>query len=98
VIRELDVASHAARAGAPVVPPSGLLDPGPYRHGGHVVTFWQYVEPKREVDPVAAGEGLRAIHEALVDYEESCLRFTPTTWRGSPTASSRPPTSSSCAS
>jgi hypothetical protein len=69
VIRELEVASHAARAGAPVVPPSGLLDPGPYRHGGHVVSFWQYVEPKREVDPVAAGEGLRTIHEALVDYE-----------------------------
>jgi hypothetical protein len=69
VIRELEVASHAARAGAPVVPPSGLLDPGPYRQGPHVVTFWQYVEPKREVDPVAAGEGLRVIHEALADYE-----------------------------
>lgn len=69
VIRELAVASHAARAGAPVVPPSDLLDPGPYRHGGHVVAFWQYVEPKREVDPVAAGQALRAIHEALVDYE-----------------------------
>jgi hypothetical protein len=69
VVRELEVASHAARAGAPVVPPSDLLDPGPHRHGGHVVTFWQYVEPKREVEPVAAGEGLRAIHEALVDYE-----------------------------
>jgi hypothetical protein len=60
VIRELDVASYAARAGAPVVPPSGLLDPGPHRQGGHVVTFWQYVEPKREVDP---------IHEALAYYE-----------------------------
>jgi len=69
VIRELEVASHAARAGAAVVPPSDLLDPGPHRHGGHVVTFWQYVEPKREVEPVAAGEALRAIHESLVDYE-----------------------------
>ena len=54
VIIELAVASHAARAGAPVVPPSDLLDPGPHRHGGHVVTFWQYVEPKREVEPMAA--------------------------------------------
>ena len=44
VVRELEVASHAARAGAPVVRPSDLLDPGPHRHGGHVVTFWQYVE------------------------------------------------------
>lgn len=69
VIIELAVASHAARAGAPVVPPSDLLAPGPHRHDGHVVAFWQYVEPKREVEPVAAGEGLREIHEALVDYE-----------------------------
>jgi hypothetical protein len=69
VIRELAVSSHAARAGAPVVPSSDLLDPGPHRHGGHVVAFWRYVEPKREVEPVAAGQGLRAIHDALVDYE-----------------------------
>ena len=69
VLIELAVASHAARAGAPVVPPSDLLEPGPYRHDGHVVAFWQYVEARREVEPVAAGEGLRAIHEALADYE-----------------------------
>ena len=69
VVRELAVGSHAASAGAPVVPPSDLLDPGPHRHGGHVVTFWQYVEPRREVEPVAAGEALRAIHEALADYD-----------------------------
>jgi hypothetical protein len=69
VIRELAVASHAARAGAPVVPPSDLLNPGPHRHGGHVVAFWQYVRPRREVEPVAAGEGLRAIHDALAGYD-----------------------------
>jgi hypothetical protein len=69
VVRELEVASHAARAGAAVVPPSDLLDPGPHRHGGHLVAFWQYVEPRREVEPVAAGQALRAIHEALADYE-----------------------------
>ena len=69
VIRELAVASHAARAGAAVVPPSDLLDPGPHRHGGHVVAFWEYVEARREVEPVAAGRALRAIHDALADYE-----------------------------
>jgi len=69
VIRELAVASHAARAGAAVVPPSDLLDPGPHRHGGHVVAFWKYVGQPREVEPVAAGEALRAIHEALADYD-----------------------------
>jgi hypothetical protein len=69
VIRELAVASHAARAGAAVVPPSDLLDPGPHRHRGHVVAFWKYVGSPREVEPVAAGEALRAIHEALADYD-----------------------------
>jgi hypothetical protein len=69
VIRELAVASHAARAGAPVVPPSDLLDPGPHRHGGHVVTFWRYVEPEAELDPAAVGRALREVHEALADYD-----------------------------
>ena len=69
VIRELAVAGHVARAGAAVVPPSDLLDPGPHRHGGHVVAFWKYVGQPREVEPVAAGEALRGIHEALVDYD-----------------------------
>jgi hypothetical protein len=69
VIRELAVASHAARAGAAVVPPSDLLDPGPHRHGGHVVAFWKYAGRPREVEPVAAGEALRGIHEALADFD-----------------------------
>ena len=69
VIRELAVATHAARAGAPVVPPSDLLDPGPHRSGGHVVAFWRYIEPGGDVDPRTAGHALRAIHEALADYE-----------------------------
>jgi hypothetical protein len=69
VIRELAVASHAARAGAPVVAPSDLLPPGPHRHTSYVVAFWQYVEPSGEIDPTAAGLGLRAVHEALADYD-----------------------------
>lgn len=69
VVRELEVASHAARRGAPVVPPADELDPGPHRTGGHVVTFWRYVESSGEVDAAAAGRGLRAIHDALVDYD-----------------------------
>ena len=73
VIRELAVASHAARAGAPVVPPSDLLPAGPHRRGGHVIAFWQYVEPSGEVDPAAAGLGLRAVHEALADYPVELL-------------------------
>ena len=69
VIRELAVASHAASRGAPVVPPADELDPGPHRQDGHVVAFWRYVEQKGELDAAAAGRGLRAIHEALADYD-----------------------------
>jgi len=69
VIRELEVASHAARAGAPVIPPADALDAGPHRHGGHIVTFWRYVEARRPVDPRAAGQGLRVIHDALTDFD-----------------------------
>jgi hypothetical protein len=68
VVRELDVARHLARAGAPVVEPSELLDPGPHEHGGHMLVFWRYLTSQGELDVAAAGRGLRAIHEALADY------------------------------
>jgi hypothetical protein len=69
VVRELAVASHAARLGAPVMPPAGDLDPGPHWRDGHVVTFWRYVTPSAEVDAAAAGSALRAVHDALADYD-----------------------------
>jgi hypothetical protein len=68
VARELAVGRHAFARGAPVVPPSDLLDPGPHRHDGRTIAFWTFVEEAGERDPVAAGEGLRAIHEALADF------------------------------
>jgi hypothetical protein len=69
IARELAVAFHAARAGAPVIPPADEVEAAPYRHDGHVVTFWRYIEPSGEVDPRAAGRALRVVHEALGDYE-----------------------------
>jgi len=69
VVRELAVAGHAARAGAPVVPPSDLLPPGPHRREGRVVAFWRYVEAHGELDAWAAGLGLRAVHDALAGYD-----------------------------
>lgn len=69
VLRELDVARHAALAGAPVIPPSEEIDPGPHRHGGRIVTFWRHVSAQGEVEPREAGRGLRAIHDALLDYD-----------------------------
>lgn len=65
--RELEVAAHAARGGAPVAPPSSDIDPGPHRHGGHIVTFWRYVEHGGDLDARAAGSGLRLVHDALRD-------------------------------
>jgi hypothetical protein len=69
VARELDVARHAASAGAPVAEPSDLIDPGPHEHDGHVLVFWRYLVRDGELDPAAAGRGLRALHDALADYE-----------------------------
>jgi hypothetical protein len=51
-----------------VITPSDLLDPGPHVHAGHTLVFWSFVETRGEVDPTAAGAGLRALHDALADY------------------------------
>jgi len=69
VERELAVAGHAARAGAPVVQPSDLLPPGPHRRDGHTLVFWRYLERTGELDPAAAGRGLRRMHDSLADYD-----------------------------
>jgi hypothetical protein len=68
VVRELEVARHAARAGAPIVEPSELLDPGPHAHAGRTLVFWRFVEQRGALDPSAAGRGLRALHDALADH------------------------------
>jgi phosphotransferase family enzyme len=69
VERELAVARHAIRAGAPVIQPSDLLPPGPHRYNGHTLVFWRYVVQAGEVDATAAGRGLRTIHDSLADYD-----------------------------
>ena len=69
VERELTVARHAARAGAPVIEPSDLLPPGPHRHDGHTLVFWRYLVRAGKPDPTAAGKGLRTIHASLSDYD-----------------------------
>ena len=73
VVRELHVARHAVRAGAPVIPPTEEPDPGPHYQGAHIVTFWRYVSRRGEADPRSAGRGLRLIHEALLDYAGPAL-------------------------
>nr|WP_275585770.1 phosphotransferase [Geodermatophilus sabuli] len=41
--REVAVAGALAGAGAPVVPPSDLLPPGPHEHEGAALSFWTHV-------------------------------------------------------
>jgi hypothetical protein len=69
VERELTVARHAARAGAPVAQPSDLLPPGPHLHDGYTLVFWRYVAQAGKLDASAAGRGLRTIHDSLADYD-----------------------------
>ena len=46
--REVSLASALAATGAPVVPPSDLLPPGPHEHAGTVLSFWPYQELRPE--------------------------------------------------
>lgn len=69
LVRELAVASLAARAGAAVIPPADEVDPGPHERDGHLITFWRYIEPYADPDPAEAGRALRGIHDALVDCD-----------------------------
>jgi hypothetical protein len=68
IVRELAIASYCARSGCAVVPPAEEVEPVPHYEGGHVLTFWRYVEPHDDPDPRAAGRALREIHEALTGY------------------------------
>jgi hypothetical protein len=69
IVRELAIASYCARAGCAVVPPADEVEAVPYYEGGHVLTFWRYVEPYDDPDARAAGRALREIHETLTGYD-----------------------------
>jgi Phosphotransferase enzyme family len=75
--REVALAGALAAAGAPVVPPSDLLPPGPHAAGGQTVSFWRFAEvlPDR---PSAgdAGRALAALHEVLAGIDPG--------WDGAP--------------
>jgi hypothetical protein len=72
VRRELAVGGALAAAGAPAVAPSAELPPGPHPQDGRLVSFWEHVRLREEpVDPRAAGDALRACHEALRGYAGS---------------------------
>ena len=66
---EVRLAAFLAERGAPIVPLSDLVAPGPHEHDGFHVTFWRWVDhdPAR-VDAKAAGRSLRELHTVIADY------------------------------
>lgn len=68
--RELAIVNYLVSRGAPVVPPSSALPPGPHGHDGLAMTFWQYVEPdaSRTVTAAETGRMLGELHAVLREY------------------------------
>jgi hypothetical protein len=67
--REVSVAGHVASKGAPAIPPSRELPPGPHEFSGLTMTFWELVQEVPEPpDPKLAGRALSECHEALQTY------------------------------
>lgn len=70
--REVAVARHLTAAGAPIIPLSSAIDPGPHQHLGLVLSFWEFVQILNEpFDPHQAGRALRTCHVALQDFQET---------------------------
>ncbi|AFY41373.1 aminoglycoside phosphotransferase family protein [Nostoc sp. PCC 7107] len=76
--KEVAVASYLAAAGAPVVSPSNLIQPGPHQHNGFVLSFWEFVEEIDELpDATIVGQTLRDCHKALVDFASELTVLDP---------------------
>ena len=70
--REVAVGAFAAgRSDDLVVPPTGLLPPGPHEQDGLWMTLWEFVAHDPQApppDPRELGRSLRRLHAALADY------------------------------
>ena len=75
--RELAVASHLSRLGAPVVAPARELAAVPHRWRHLTVTLWQYAEPIGDLvlEPAEAAVVLRVVHKALAAFPGSLPPF-----------------------
>lgn len=67
--REIDVGEYLASAGAPVVAPARVVDPGPHVRGGLWVSLWEHVDVvPADVPAGEVGRSLRWLHDALARY------------------------------
>jgi hypothetical protein len=68
-VREVAVAKYLTQVGAPIIPVSSLIEPGPHVHLDLVLSFWQFVEVlPSDYDPIAAGHALKQCHDRLADF------------------------------
>jgi Phosphotransferase enzyme family len=76
--REVAVASHLAVRGAPVVPPTKDIPPGPHRWQELRLTRWHYVDPLPGGRPDAPemAAAIKIVHEALADFGGMLPPFT----------------------
>lgn len=70
ITRELSVTGFLDGKGVPVARPSAELPPGPHRHEGLWMSFWEHldVEPGRRPAAAESGALLRDLHESLREY------------------------------
>ena len=69
--RDVDVSRFLAEQGAPATRPTLRLPPGPYRHQGHVLSYWTFASSGRDdvaPDSMAALRALRECHAALKGF------------------------------
>jgi len=74
---ELAVTGWLADRGQPVVAPTPLLPREPVRRDGFSMTFWEYVDERRDVDPPLEQrfDMTARLHAALRDYDGPGLGF-----------------------
>lgn len=88
-VLRLDVAGHFAREvelataltvmGAPVVPPSDLVPPGPHQRDGLILSFWRFEQLTGEQPtPAIAGQSLGELHETLAHFPPPAGRLLDT--------------------
>jgi Ser/Thr protein kinase RdoA (MazF antagonist) len=77
LLREHEICTALAQAGAPVAPPVPNVDPAREPETGLLVTLWQRFEHGNEddADPADVGKSLSEVHDALDFYEGELPSF-----------------------
>jgi aminoglycoside phosphotransferase (APT) family kinase protein len=80
ITSDLAVASWLHGHGVPVAPPSAEVPPGPHVQDGHHLSFWTWVPPEPDAEPVpptTQAAMLRELHDALASYPDALPGLEP---------------------